>query len=247
MTSNHFFVLKDNIAWPEAFLGGDQHRHLSIVLRSRPGDEVWLFDENGARYRGRVEAVEKERTVIGLVEILPASAEPRVKIVLAQALLKQKPMDFIISKATELGAAGIVPVAAGRSVIKLDGGWERKAARWTRIAREAAKQSRRASLPSIGPPRSIAELGDPAEAGEERFVLSEKGGPPLKTRLLAILEKGLPDRAVIAVGPEGGWTESEEKSLGSGGFEPVSLGGRILRAETASLVAIALIDHLWNL
>jgi len=247
LTSDHFFVPKDGIAWPKAVIEGDQHRHLSVVVRFRVGDEIRIFDESGARYRGRIEAVEKERTILGLLEILPGSAEPHVKVVLAQAMLKPKAMDFIIQKATELGAAGIIPVRAVRSVARVDGRWDGKAARWTRIAREAAKQSRRSSLPWIGRPRPVDQLGDASGEGEARFVLSENVGLPLKTRLLETLETGLPASALIAVGPEGGWTESELESLRARGFRPVSLCDRILRAETASLVAIALIDHLWNL
>jgi len=247
LTSDHFFVRKKDIAGTTAVVDGVEHRHLGLVLRGRPGDEVRLFDEEGNRYRGRVASVTKDRTVLALFEILPRPALPRVRIALGQALLKQRTMDFIVQKASELGAAEIVPVTAERSVVRIDGGWDRKAARWMRIAREAAKQSRRGAIPSIGRPLSVGDLGARPEPEDGRFVLTEKGGPPLKTFLLPPRAAPPPPSALIAVGPEGGWTPSEEAALAARGFRPASLGGGILRAETAALLAVALIDHLWNL
>lgn len=247
MTSDHFFVPKKDIDGAGAVIEGGEHRHLSRVVRCRPGDEVWLFDENGSRYRGRIEEVEKERTIIGLVEILPGPAEPRVRIVLGQALLKQRMMDFVVQKATELGVSEIVPVEAERSVARIDGRWELKEDRWMRIAREAAKQCRRASIPAIGRPVSVGGLGERLEEEGGRFVLSEKGGPALKALLLAKLNGERPASALVAVGPEGGWTPGEEAALAERGFRPASLGERVLRAETAALLAVALVDQLWNL
>jgi 16S rRNA (uracil1498-N3)-methyltransferase len=247
LTSDHFFVRKKAVAGGAAVIDGAEHRHLGLVLRVRPGDDVFLFDEEGTRYRGRVASVAKERTVLDGVEILPAPAAPRVRIALGQALLKHRTMDFVIQKATELGAAEIVPVAADRSLTRVDAGWERKAERWARIAREAAKQSRRAAIPAIGPPLSIDALAARPEPEGGRFVLTEKGGPPLKALLLPLRGGAPPDAALVAVGPEGGWTAAEEAALESRGFRSASLGAGVLRAETAALLAVALIDHLWNL
>jgi 16S rRNA (uracil1498-N3)-methyltransferase len=245
LTSDHFFVRKKDIDGASTVIDGAEHRHLGLVLRVRPGDEVSLFDEEGGRYRGRVVSVGRERTVLTILETSAPSAGPRVRIALGQALLKHRTMDFVVQKAAELGAAEIVPVTADRSVARVDGGWERKAARWARIAREAAKQSRRGTVPSIGRPVSVDGLASREEPASGRFVLTEKGGPPLKT-LLSPAGGETPASALVAVGPEGGWTPSEEASLEGRGFRAASLGGGVLRAETAALLAVGLIDHLWN-
>lgn len=246
MTSDHFFVHKKDIAGSLAVIEGAEHRHLALVLRVRPGDEVRLFDEDGTRYRCRVESAAKGRTRLSVLESQAAPDRPRVRIALGQALLKNKAMDFVVQKAVELGAAEIVPVAAERSVVHADDGWDRKSARWARIAREAAKQSRRGAVPAIGRPVPVSRLAARPEPANGRFVLTERGGPPLKAFLCPPDDGGPPDGVLVAVGPEGGWTPSEEAALSGHGFRAASLGAGVLRAETAALAALALIDHLWN-
>ncbi|MBN2206389.1 MAG: 16S rRNA (uracil(1498)-N(3))-methyltransferase [Candidatus Aminicenantes bacterium] len=246
MTSDHFFIPKKAIAGDSVDITGPENRHLALVLRVRPGDEVRLFDEDGARYRGRIEAVARDRTRLTLIEKHAAPDGPRVRVALGQALLKNKAMDFVVQKAVELGAVEIVPLAAERSVVRSDDGWERKAARWARIAREAAKQSRRAAVPAIGRPVMVGGLAGRSEPPDGRFVLTEKGGPPLKAFLLAPPQGRTPDAVLVAVGPEGGWSPAEEASFAGQGFRAASLGAGVLRAETAALSALTLIDQLWN-
>ncbi len=232
--------------FPYAFLEEDQHHHLSRVLRAKPGKMVWLVDENGVRYKARVEEVKQGMTKLIILERQEAEKR-KIQLSLAQAVLKSKNMDWLIQKSTELGVSSIIPILAARSVVKVKD-HENKVARWQRIAGEAAKQSRRFNVPLILRPHPFGSYVEGLMA-EKKFIFLEKGGRLLRE----ILEEGVPSSGratlpsvIILVGPEGGWT-SEEESLAVGrGFEPVSLGQQILRSETAALAAVSLVSHFWN-
>ena len=247
MTSNHFFIAKARAQGDVFVLDGREHHHLGTVLRARPGDEIVLFDEDGTKYAARIEEITAAATTLACLSRTPGEA-PRTRIVLAQSLLKAKTMDFVVQKAAELGLAEFFPVAAARSVPKLEEKSGRKIGRWELIAREAAKQSRLGLGLRIHPPRSLsAFLADPPSA--MKLYLSEHGG-----RLLRELLRGMPgavsdtspDSVAVLVGPEGGWAPGEEETIAAHGFEPVSLGRPVLRAETAALAAAALLSHFWN-
>jgi len=243
VTSNHFFIPKARAAGVVLVLEGREHRHLSRVLRARSGDVVVLFDEEGTKYKARVEDVAAEATTLACLDRTPGEG-PKTRIGLAQALLKVKTMDFVVQKAAELGLADFFPVAAAHSVSRLEEKSLRKVDRWEKIAREASKQSRLGWPIRIHAPLALDEFleGPPPEAA---LFLSERRGPLLRDVLCADRD-GLPASAVILVGPEGGWTEAEEASISGRGYEAVSLGRSVLRAETAALAAAALLSHFWN-
>jgi 16S rRNA (uracil1498-N3)-methyltransferase len=227
-------------------LEGEEHHHLAKVVRMKAGETVWLFDAGGYRYRARVEAVEKDRAVLELLERADPE-EPRLKLVLAQAFLPAKKIELILQKASELGVSGFIPVETVRSLKSPVDRSGRKTERWARIAREAIKQSKGAAAPSVSPPRTLKSLL--AEPGEGlRVFLSERGGKPLRIVLLEAEENGppRPSSMTVFVGPEGGWTEAEEKSFREAGCEAISLGRRVLKAETAALAAVAMISHFWK-
>lgn len=240
MTSSHFFIKKKDLCFPRAFLEGDEHHHLCRVLRVRPGTRISLFDEDGRRYRAVVERPEKDRTVLQ-IEGAEDGVRAGTRIALAQSLLKARAMEDVIRRATELGAAALIPVRARRSVARIEGEAGKKVERWRRIALEAAKQCK------ISYPPDILPISTPAQLAKERqdelkLLLSENGGRPLGDFLL----RDGPKAVLLAVGPEGGW-EPEEESLFLGrGFEAVSLGRYVLRAETAALAGLALISHFWD-
>lgn len=247
MTSNHFFISKARARGDVFVLDGREHHHLSTVLRARPGDEVVLFDEDGAKYAARVEEITAAATTLACLSRTPGETR-RTRIILAQALLKAKTMDFVVQKAAELGLGEFFPVAAVRSVAKLEEKSGRKTARWEQIAREASKQSRLGLGLRIHAPRSLtAFLADPPAA--MKLVLSENGGRLMRDLLqgsVTAVPDTSPDAVAVLVGPEGGWTPGEEETIVERGFEPVSLGRPILRAETAALSAAALLSHFWN-
>jgi len=222
-------------------LTGSEHHHLSRVVRSKIGDIVWLFDEEGARYKSRIEEIGVDRTKLVIMEE-SGRTELSTRIVLGQALLKAKAMDFVVQKATELGLFALAPVIAERSIAKIDDRVEKKVERWMEIARQAAKQSRSGLVPRISRPEPLAAFLRDHEAPQKIF-LCEKGGRLLRD----LVQKGEPPPEVVAlIGPEGGWTDVEEKTIAACGYEAVSLGKAILRAETAALCALFLLSHFWN-
>ncbi len=244
MTSNHFFIKKSFVSGPWLSLAGREHHHLNHVVRLRVQDEIWLFDEEGTRYRARIEAIGRQQTRLKLLEKLEPR-EYRSKITLAQAILKAKPMDWLVQKSTELGVVSIAPVLTGRCVVKLEERRASKVERWRQIAREASKQCRSGLVPSILTPRALKEFLLEAEADQKLF-LSEHHGRLLKDVVGVVRDYDPPPNVIILVGPEGGWTAAEEVQVLSHGYKAVSLGQNILRAETASLAALAIIVHCWN-
>lgn len=247
MTSNHFLVKQKNLRPPHALLDEDEHHHLSVVLRGVPGQKVWLMDEGGDTYRAEVEEIGRRQTRLLLLEKRAAAAS-LLRLILAQSLIRPKNMDLVIQKATELGAEEIIPVRSARSVARLGGENAGKLGRWRKIAAEASKQSRRPNIPLIREPQPLLTFLQ-ARPGDRRFILCEEGG----VRLREILNPGpgqpevpVGSTMVVLVGPEGGWTREEQgKALGEG-FEPVSLGRCVLRAETAALAALAAISVFWG-
>lgn len=247
MTSNHFFVPKAQVEGPRAVLRGRESRHLRRVLRGRPGDEVWLFDEDGVRYRAMVERAAPEEVVCALLERLDPIPSP-TRVTLAQAILKAKAMDAVVQKAAEFGVASFVPVLSRRSVARLGPRDLEKPGRWARIALEAAKQSRTGRPPMVEPVRRLEDFLGRCEA-RAKIVLSEHGGERLRTVLEAFArghEGRPPESVALLVGPEGGWSSEEEASWAGAGFIPALLGRTVLRAETAALAVLAIVSHDWT-
>jgi 16S rRNA (uracil1498-N3)-methyltransferase len=248
LTSNRFFIDTKKLLTTCAVLEGEEHHHLKNVARIKPGEEVWLFDGSGESYMARVDKIEKSRTRLSILD-KEEKAEPRVKVTLAQALIKIKNFELIIQKATELGAYEFLPVIAARSVIKIDHKLDNKTARWSKIARESAKQSGVTRVPAIMQPKTLKDVVR-ERRDDTKLFLSELGGMPLRHLLVPETTKRYldqyPSTLLILVGPEGGWTEAEEEDIVSHGFEAISLGRQILRTETAAISSLALIDHFWN-
>jgi 16S rRNA (uracil1498-N3)-methyltransferase len=246
VTANQFFVPLIPEGAARIVLRDDEHRHLAKAARVKAGEEIWLFDGRGRRSRARVEKVGPDSTEV-VVLAVEASGRPRTTIVLAPCLVEAKKLETVIEKAAELGCSEIRPVVSARSYKAAGERSDRKLERWRRIVREAAKQCKAALLTEVHPPRPLKELL--GEAGPaRRLFLSEHGGRPLKDVLGEGPGSGAgaPARVILLVGPKGGWTAGEEETIRRAGFEAVSLGDRILRAETASLAGAAMIAHFWN-
>lgn len=238
------------IVRPEAIQGGrvrfdrDEARHLGRVLRLRPGAIVEAADGAGRTFAVRLEALDTREawgTILG--ERVPGAESP-CAITLAQAILKGERMAWLLQKATELGVARIVPVETERVVARTGG--ERTAARrarWARIAREAVKQCGRAVVPVVEAPCPFADVAAEARRHDAAWLLWEGGGTPLAA---AAREAGRPRRLLLLVGPEGGFTADEVALAERHGARVVGLGPRILRAESAGLVALALCQHLFG-
>jgi len=230
VTLRRIHLSPERIEGARGLLGAEARRYLVDVLRLAPGAHIEVFDGRGGRYRGEIEAG-LESVRLGPREDAPPAA---VEIALLAALAKGEKMDLVVQKATELGVARILPFAAERSVVRLDPAkGASRAARWRRIAEEAARQSGRTDVPEVRPPASLAEaLGDLAP-GTRAFVFHPGGGP---------LGGGAAATLAAVVGPEGGLTEAEVRACEAAGAARASLGPRTLRAETAAIVAVALLQ-----
>jgi 16S rRNA (uracil1498-N3)-methyltransferase len=226
--------IADEVAGDRAALVGSHAEHLSRVLRARVGQEFDIATGDQVR-RGRVISISADRVEFDLGEIVPASVLPPVT--LALSIFKFDRMEWAIEKCTELGVARIVPVIARRTERHLAAAAAKRAERWQRLAREAAEQSRRSSPPEISQPIKLKEAVD--LPGETRVLLAES---EQKTMLKDVLRSHSADGGlVLALGPEGGWTEAELGSFREAGWLLASLGSTILRAETAAIAAMAIV------
>jgi 16S rRNA (uracil1498-N3)-methyltransferase len=216
-------------------IAGEEAHYLLAVLRMKAGEELSLFDPSGRHFRARISRAGREGITAELLEELPPARDPARPVVLVQAILKSDKMDLVVRKSTELGVSRIVPVVAERSQVRST----RKGERWRKVAREAARQSFRTSVPGVDEPQGLAEFFGGA-GSLEGFIFWEGGGSSLREARL----KHSPNPLVIAIGPEGGFTEAEVSLAGRKGLEVKSLGERILRAETAAVAALAVVQFL---
>lgn len=225
--------IADEVSGDRAALLGPHADHLARVLRARVGQEFDMAVGDVVR-RGRISAIHDGRVEFDLAEEVPAASELPVTLVLS--IFKFDHMDWAIEKCTELGVREIVPLVAQRTDSHLAGAALKRVERWRRIAREASEQSRRTHPPKVQDPVKIkAALALP---GALRIFLAEfNAGASLK----GTLEPAAPDSIVIAVGPEGGWTEHEHQAFTNAGWVAASLGNTILRAETAAIAAVAVV------
>lgn len=225
----------------------DEAEHLNRVMRLKAGDVVRVFDGRGREFEGRVESVARSAVSVTLgTEVQPAP-EPRVSVVLAQAVLKGDAMDQVVRDAVMLGVTRVVPLATSRCEARV----ERLVAsgrveRWQRIAVASSKQCGRAVVPEVGAPDGLGACLS-AHAGAPRYLLAE----PSLEAARAVAFRGLaclpaPDRALLLVGPEGGWAPEEVQRALAEGCEAITLGPRTLRADAAAVIALAALQCAWG-
>lgn len=221
----------------------EESHHLLRVLRLERGDEVFVFDGCGNEYRCRFAEPDGKRAVVEVAETLTDEVESPLALVLAQALAKGEKFDWIVQKATELGVCRIVPLLTAQADVRLkDEQASRRRERWQRIALEAAKQCGRRRLVEISEPLRVKEFLQNAAAGV-RLYCSERGGALLEEALIGDVVDRQTSTVTVFVGPEGGWSNAEIDCFADYHCQPVTLGRRILRAETAAIVAVALLQH----
>jgi 16S rRNA (uracil1498-N3)-methyltransferase len=229
-------------------LASEEARHLRDVLRLKPGDEAFVFDGEGREYRCRVAEQTRDGALLEIEEEVAAERpESPLRLTLGVALLKGEKFDLVVQKATELGVARIVPVAAKLSDVRIKDVSDaaRRVARWKRIALEALKQSGRARLPEVIGPTAFAALVESSGPNEGcRLVFSERDG----RGLLETAGQWPEGCAMVTalIGPEGGWADEELAHAKACGWSIVTLGGRRLRAETAAIAAATLLQHLFG-
>ena len=228
----------------EMYIEGVDARHISKVLRMQPGDKLQIVSDDGVSAMAEITAIASERVSVRCLEKLAESHEPRVRLVLAQGLAKGEKMDFIIQKAVEMGAYSVIPVAMEHSVVRLDGAKAaKKVERWQKIAESAAKQSKRDIIPQVQQVQSMAEMLASGDYETKIIAYECEDRLSLKAALKAAEAAGGIKELLLIIGPEGGISEGELEAARAAGAVPVSLGRRILRAETAGLVAISAIFY----
>lgn len=220
-------------------LDADAAQHVAKSLRLKAGDALVVFDGRGGEYEATIQRIDRDRVDVKVGALGAAERESPLAIGLVQGLPEADKMDWIIQKATELGAGWIQPVTCERSVVRLSGERAaRREAHWRRVAVAATEQSGRTRVPEVRPTLNFMSwLAVPVET--PRWVL-DPAAEPLASRGPA------PSPLELVVGPEGGLSERERDLLASRGAVGVSLGPRVLRTETAPVAALAAIHALWG-
>ena len=240
MARRRFFV--SEIRRGAAELTGQDAEHLVRVLRVEAG-QVFEISDNQDVYLAQVETARRSSVSFRVLEKLP-SLPASVHITVLAALIKFERFEWLVEKATELGATVIQPIDTVRTERGLAEASRRRSARWERIAREASEQSRRAHLPDIHPVIGFMAAVD--VKADVRLLLDENrdAAEPV---FRALPSERVPEaRVALLLGPEGGWTDDERQKAVDTGWRPCSLGSTVLRAETAALSAIAIVQAAWG-
>lgn len=217
-------------------------RHVIQVLRMGSGDKLTLFGGFGIEHAVQIETVGKRDFTVMVLSADRVDRESPLQVILAQAVAKGERMDFAIQKSVELGATGIMPLITERCAVHLSAErWERKVEHWQSVVLSACEQSGRNRIPKVAPVTDFRDWLSHAPAKARKLVLDPGAAA---TKPLTPTPK--PSMVVLLIGPEGGFTDIEVKLAEVAGFEGVNLGPRILRTETAGLVALSVVQALWG-
>jgi 16S rRNA (uracil1498-N3)-methyltransferase len=240
---HRFFVAPDLLERHPIVLGGDQVHQIRRVLRIRPGERATLLDNRGWAYEAILVSYGDSDARFEIISRWAATGEPRTHITLYQAVLKGEKFGWALQKGTEVGVSRFVPMICGRNVVDDLSAVQQKRERWERIIREAAEQSGRARLPVLAPAQtfeSIVQTGPLQQTitGSLRLILWEEERAATLRQVLAHCNFEGGARIEVLVGPEGGFTIAEMDLAERSRVQRVTLGPRILRAETAGVVAV---------
>lgn len=237
MKHRRFFIPKEAIKGRETIIREEETIHyIRRVLRLREGNKITLLDGGENRYQARITRIEREE-IRAEIERKEALKSSQVRLTLYQALIKAKRFDWLIQKATELGASEIIPFVSRYSLVALSPEeFSRKRKRWQRIARSATLQCGQGIPPEIGQAISFSNACEKASSEEVSFIFWEDENQNLKTILRRYLKA---KRVALFVGPEGGFSREEVKEAKEKGIIPASLGSRRLRSETAAIAGIS--------
>lgn len=226
------FYTPEPLAPGEFVLRGDDAYHLTAVRRFAPGDRVTLFNGDGHEYPAEVVSTGKKLAVLTVLSREVVSREPPFPVVVGSALPKGDRADYLIEKLVEVGATRFVPLVTARSVVQPK---EAKAEKLTRAVIEASKQCGRNVLMAVDPPMKLADFLARPDLPPARFLLHTAGGSAASGVSKGELVHGV----ALAVGPEGGFSPEEVAAAAAAGWRPLSFGPRVLRVETAAVVAAA--------
>ena len=238
MARRRFFV--EAVHRGQAQITGPDAHHLTRVLRVEAGQKFEISDNSNV-YLAEVSSARKDLVSFAIIEPLEIT-QPILNARLFVSLFKFERFEWMIEKATELGVNRVTPLETDRSEKGLEQAARKRLPRWHRIAREASEQSRRAHLPAIDAPLKLAEaLTCPAA---HRYALDEAETRPILSAIPVDRERQA--QVLVLAGPEGGWTDRERAAIAASSWTPVSLGLTILRAETAAVAALAILNAAWE-
>lgn len=225
---------------------GKEARHIRNVLRMKKGEMLILIDREGQSFEATIEAIHYKEVKVTITKTIPPLPPSPVKISLAQALIKFHPMEYLIQKVTELGIHSIHTFYSERTVIQLKSAHlKNKMDRWMEIMKSACKQCGRVTLPDLNTPLPFEEMiKNVANTKTLKILLWEDEDKLDLKRLLTSMSSA--PHVFVIIGPEGGFTLNEINLARDAGFYTVSLGNRILRAETAALSLLSIIQHEWG-
>ena len=236
-----FYVPNPSIQGELLKVEGKEVKHIRKVLRLKAGDKIIVFNGLGKEYEGTILEEKPSSVLVKVQNIFISQKDSSLEVTLAQSLLKGEKMDFLIQKATELGVKEIIPFFSSRSVPLLErSGRLQRHRRWERIAVEASKQCGRGLVPKIESLKEYSEMLQIASPDGLRLILWERDGIKLK-EVLETPEGRM--KIFFVVGPEGGFSQEEVDEAAKSGFIPVILGRRVLRAETASLCLLSILQY----
>ena len=240
-----FFLPRTRIDGRRASIVGPELEHLRRVLRLRPGDHILAFDDSGWEHEAVIRTLDDAQGEVEILRSHQAERESPLAVMLALALTKGDKIDYVVEKATELGVKTIAPFVSRYTVPRLnEAKTAHRAERWRKIALSAAKQCGRTLLPEVLPVNDYRDtLSQGGPAGLKLFLWEKEGGQTLKE---VHSREPRAESVILVIGPEGGFTEEEAEMARAQGYTIVYLGPRILRAETAALTALALVQHLWG-
>ena len=238
-----FFTARENITDSQIIIDNEDANHIRKVLRLNTGDEITVCDGRGIDYTAVISEIGKNSIVCDIKDSKKCDTEPGVEITLYQGLPKADKMELIIQKAVELGVYEIIPVATKRAVVKLDEKKSKsKIARWQAISEAAAKQSKRAIIPTVADVLSFKEALKDCQKAEIKVIPYELAEGMDKTKeIISGLKPG--QDVAIFIGPEGGFEDGEIEAAMATGVVPVTLGKRILRTETAGFTILSWIMY----
>ena len=247
---------KEDIHGQRVTISGEKAHYLMSVLRCQVGDELQILDDEGSLYKSRIASIENKKVVADIFEKSTVNTESPLNLILIQGILKGEKMDWVIQKTTELGVKEIIPAITERSQVK----HTRKTERWRKIAEEASRQSGRTKIPIVYEATSFQDIFDSnppippflkrGERGLHGLIFYEEGGMKLSEAVERIKQSinsqlsTLNSQLFLAIGPEGGFKKGEVNLASSNGLIATSLGKRILRAETAAISAVTLVQFL---
>jgi len=236
---HRFFVPEEGLQGKQVVLSGADARQIRKVLRLKPGDLIEVLDGSGSSFLAILEEVDQAEVRGRLLGIRESFNESHLHITLAQVLPRLPKMDLIVQKATELGVSRVIPLWAERSPSR-GGAAESRVNRWRRIAKESTEQCGRALIPPIQLPQNLLSFLDQEMAGE-KIIFWEGESQRRWREVLRANPAAL--KYTLLVGPEGGFSPQEVERATDKGYVSVSLGKRILRAESVALVAVALLQY----